>query len=112
MPVQLIAIYQGAKAGASVVSVAARYLDDSANLLFNEIAEVHFTSAGQAFAAAAIMTDVALRKSELQVANGHLRDSFNGYQRFLGRRRNVVSAFVNSAALLENKVNALSRCIE
>jgi hypothetical protein len=112
MSVEIAAIYQGVKTGANIVTTALRYLDDSFNSLFLEIAKVHYASARQAFTAAAIMNDVERRNVELQVANGHLRDAFNSYQHFLNQRRNALKNFINSAAILEKKVSALSRCIE
>ena len=97
MSVELATIYQGVKTGVTIVKIVMRYLDDSSDSLFREIAEVHHASAKQAFSAAARMNDVERRNVELQVANGHLRDTFNAYQRFLSRRRNAFSTFVSGA---------------
>jgi len=86
MSVELATIYQGVKTGVSIVKIVLRYLDNSFDSLFREIAEVHYTSVRQAFADAERMNDVERRNFEIQVARVHLRDTFNAYQHFLNRK--------------------------
>ena len=108
MSVELATIYQGVKTGVSIVKIVLRYLDNSFDSLFREIAEVHYTSVRQAFADAERMNDVERRNFEIQVARVHLRDTFNAYQHFLNRKRKVFSTPISA----DKKAGALSRCIE